>query len=253
MMNIPVKRVLMVSMMLIVTEVLFSQSPPPIQKVVDFIDKLYRADSSYALMEMEIVTPEWRRTLKMRSWSEGTEKTFIRILEPQKERGMATLKIGTEMWNYLPKVRKEMRIPPSMMMSSWMGSDFTNDDLVKEYTFAEDYVFRYLPNADIGRLSVQCVPKEGRPIVWSRVELEVDAESLMPLKEECYDEKGTLVRVLNFKEVRVLGGRLIPTVMELVPQKKSGNMTVIRYLEAEFNVSIPADTFTKRNLADFRG
>jgi outer membrane lipoprotein-sorting protein len=239
--------------MLLSTAAAFSQQRPPVQEVIGQVDRLYRAESSFAVMEMEIVNPNWRRTLRMRAWSEGTDKTLIRILDPAKERGTGTLRIGTEMWNYLPKVNKTIRIPPSMMMSSWMGSDFTNDDLVKEFTFAEDYEFRYVevdhPQAD--RLYIECRPKEGRPIVWDRVLLVVNAQNRLPVSEEYYDEQGKLVRTMNFSDVRSFGDRTIPSVLELVPNGKEGK-TVVRYLEAKFNIDVPADTFTTRNLRTFR-
>jgi outer membrane lipoprotein-sorting protein len=231
-----------------------AQSRPNVQKVIDNIDRLYRADSSYALMEMEIVNPNWQRTLRLKAWSQGTEKTLIRILEPAKERGTGTLRIGNEMWNYLPKVDKTIRIPPSMMMSSWMGSDFTNDDLVKEFTFAEDYTFRYteVDNPEENRLYIECTPKEGRPIVWSRVLLTVDAKSLLPVAEQFYDEQGQQMRTMHFREVKTFDNRRIPSVMELVPKDEKGK-TIIRYLDAQFDIDIPADTFTTRNLRTFRG
>ncbi|MFZ5979884.1 MAG: outer membrane lipoprotein-sorting protein, partial [Candidatus Zixiibacteriota bacterium] len=109
-----------------------------IKRLIHEVDTLYRSEASYAELEMEIITPHWQRTLAMDSWTEGMDKTFIRIKEPLKEKGVATLRIDNEMWNFLPKTNKVMKIPPSMMMSSWMGSDFTNDDLVKEFSLFED-------------------------------------------------------------------------------------------------------------------
>jgi outer membrane lipoprotein-sorting protein len=232
----------------------FSQSRPRVQDIIERIDRLYRAESSYALMEMEIVNPNWERTLRLEAWSSGTEKTFIRILAPAKERGTGTLRIGREMWNYLPKVDKTIRIPPSMMMSSWMGSDFTNDDLVKEFTFAEDYSFEYaeVENSEENRLYIECTPKQGRPIVWDRVILAVDTESLLPVTEKFYDQEGELMRTMIFRDVKSFDDRTIPSVMELIPHDEKGK-TIIRYLEAEFNIDIPAGTFTTRNLRTFRG
>ncbi|HEQ71435.1 MAG TPA: outer membrane lipoprotein-sorting protein, partial [Spirochaetia bacterium] len=112
----------------------YPQAVPDINRVVHAIDTLYRANSSSGRVRMEITTPHWKRSLTMTVWSEGTEKTLIRILEPEKERGVGTLRIGNEMWNYLPATNKVIKIPPSMMMSSWMGSDFNNNDLVSEFT-----------------------------------------------------------------------------------------------------------------------
>ena len=247
-------RLALVLWILMVAPAAHAQDRPSAEEVVGRIDELYRADSSYAEMEMEIITPNWERTLRMRAWSEGTEKTFIRILEPRKERGVGTLRIENEMWNYLPNANRVMRIPPSMMMSSWMGSDFNNNDLVRQFTFTEDYDFDYaeVDDPDEGILYIRAVPKEGRPIVWGHVMLEVHAGSLLPRSENYFDEEGNLVRVMNFSEVESFDDRRIPSVLELVPQDDEGNRTVLRYLEAEFNIDIPQGTFTQRNLRTFR-
>src|SRR6056297_1942824 len=137
------KRIAIISILLItIVSFNFGQSNSNLARnIVNKVDKLYRSESSYALMEMRIVTPHWERTLKMKTWSSGMDKTFIRIIAPKKEKGVGTLRIKNQMWNYLPKTNKVMKIPPSMMMANWMGSDFTNDDLVSEYTFIEDYNF----------------------------------------------------------------------------------------------------------------
>jgi outer membrane lipoprotein-sorting protein len=224
--------------------------PGRADEIVRRMDELYRSRTSQALVEMEVVTPNWQRTLRMRIWSRGLEDTFIRILEPKKEAGFATLRLGNEMWNYLPKTGKVLKVPPSMMMSSWMGSDLTNDDLVKEFTFVESYRFEMTtPEApEPGLVYVRCVPKEGLPIVWGSVVLAVREDDLIPVWERYYDEKGGLAREIAFRDVRAFGGRRIPATMELVPASKEGHKTVLRYVEARFDVRLPSDTFTLRNL-----
>jgi outer membrane lipoprotein-sorting protein len=226
-------------------------SPPgEAERIVRKIDELYRSRSSEALVEMQVVTPNWERTLRMRVWSEGMDKTFIRILEPAKERGFATLRIGNEMWDYLPKVSKVMKIPPSMMMSSWMGSDLTNDDLVKEYTFIESYTFELTTpeSPESGLVYVKCVPKPDLPIVWGSVVLAVRKADLIPLWEKYYDEKGNLAREMTFSDVRDFDGRRIPSTLELVPRTEEGHRTVLRYLEARFDVNLDPAIFSLRNL-----
>jgi len=220
------------------------------EAIVRKADELYRADTSEALVEMQIITPHWERTLKMRAWSKGMDKTFIRILEPKKERGIATLRIGTEMWNYLPKTNKVLKIPPSMMMSSWMGSDFTNDDLVKEFTFLESYHFEMTSpeNPEEGVLYVKCIPKEGLPIVWGYIVIAVDAETYIPRWWKYYDEQGNLAREMLFKEVKTFGSRDIPSVMEVIPTARESHKTVLRYLEARFNIPLDDEIFSLRNL-----
>jgi len=220
------------------------------REIVKKVDELYRSESSFAVMEMEIITPHWQRTLKMEAWSMGMDKTFIRILLPKKEMGIATLRIENEMWNFLPNTNKVMKIPPSMMMASWMGSDFTNDDLVKEYTFLDDYSFDFVEveNPQEGVAYVKCVPREGLPIVWGHIITAVREKDYIPLWAKYYDEKGQLMREIQYKDIKTLGKRTIPAVMELIPTHKEGQKTIVRYLEAQFNIPVDKDVFTLRNL-----
>lgn len=214
------------------------------------LDNLYRSKSSYSEVEMEIVTPNWSRTLGMKFWTVGTDKTFIRVLEPRKDRGMGTLRIGSEMWNYFPRIDKVMKIPPSMMMSSWMGSDFNNDDLVKEFTFVRDYDFRLIRPEDSspGLLYLEARPKEGVPVVWSRIVGAVHTQDLMPIWERYYDGKDMLMRTITFSDVKAFGGRSVPTSLELVPAKEAGHKTILRYKAIEFDHAVSGDIMTLRHL-----
>jgi outer membrane lipoprotein-sorting protein len=219
-------------------------------KILKKIDELYRSTSSIATFEMEITTPHWKRTLKIDAWTMGMEKSFFRILAPKREKGMATLKVGNEMWNFLPKTNKVIKIPPSMMMGAWMGSDFTNDDLVKEYTFFDDYTFAMttVENPGNGILYLKCIPKEGRPIVWGAVVIAVREDDYLPVWQKYYDEKGKLMREMFFKEVKSFDKRKIPSLLELVPTHKKGHKTIVRYLEARFDIEVDKNTFSLRNL-----
>ena len=235
---------------------LFLLSPAPateaadVDTIIDRVDKLFRSDNSYSELEMEITTPNWKRTLRMNMWTEGMDKTFIRVTHPRKDAGMATLRIDTEMWNYFPKINKVMKVPPSMMMSSWMGSDFTNDDLVKESSLREDYTARlFVPEGgDTGVHYIELVPHTDSPIVWGKLIFTVRKSDYMPLKEEFYDEKGQLMRIMEFTDVKDFGGKRIPAVMEMVNLAKEDHKTIIRYNHAEFDIKLKRDTFTLRNL-----
>ena len=223
---------------------------PDVETIVKKIDQLYRNESSHADMEMHIVTPHWERTLAMTVWSQGMSKTFIRITAPKKEQGVATLRIGNEMWNYLPKTNKVMKIPPSMMMGSWMGSDFTNDDLVRESSMLNDYTYQYVTPEDASpdHLYVQLTPKEDSPIVWGKIVAAVQSKDYIPVWQRFYDEKGNLMRVMNFKEIKSFGDKIAPSVVEMIPQNKEGHKTVVRWLNATFNSDIDDKIFTRRNL-----
>jgi len=228
----------------------YAGSSGDVDEIIEKIDELYRSNTSYAEMEMEIITPHWERTLAMKAWTEGMEKTFIRITAPAKEKGVSTLRIENEMWNYLPKTNKVIKVPPSMMMSSWMGSDFTNDDLVSEFTFTEDYHFHTISADSIrdDRILIEAIPKEDRPIVWGKVFLYIQKSDTLPVREEFYDEKGRLMRLMKFKEVKNIDDRRIPSVMILIPQDEEGNKTILRYRKVDFNRDIPSDIFSLRHL-----
>jgi len=231
----------------------FSATDEPdvdVQAIVKKIDQLYRSETSHVQMEMHIVTPHWERTLAMQVWTKGMAQTFIRITAPKKEQGVATLRIGNEMWNYLPKTNKVMKIPPSMMMGSWMGSDFTNDDLVKGSSMLNDYTYQLITPEDAAsdRLYIQLTPKEDSPIVWSKIVASVRANDYIPVWQHFYDEEGNLMRVLNFKEIKTFGGKTAPSVMEMRPQNEEGHKTVVRFLNATFDSAIDDKIFTRRNL-----
>jgi outer membrane lipoprotein-sorting protein len=221
-----------------------------VETIIKKIDQLYRSQTSYAEMEMQIVTPNWERTLALEMWTKGMDETFILINSPKKEKGMATLRIQNEMWNYLPKTNKVMKIPPSMMMGSWMGSDFTNDDLVKESSMLDDYTFQLITPDDAkpDQLYIQLTPKADSPIVWGKLIVAARSSDYLPVWQHFYDEKGRLMRVMNFKEIRRFGGKNIPSIMEMIPQNKDGNRTVIRFIDAEFDQLIDDKIFTLRNL-----
>lgn len=219
-----------------------------LKSIVDHVDKLYRSNSSVAEVEMEIVNPNWERTLRMNIWTETMKNTFIDILYPAKEKGSGTLRKGTEMWNYFPKVGKVVKVPPSMMMSSWMGSDFNNDDLVKETTLSENYSSKFINSPDKNLHIIELTPLKSTVTVWGKIVLTVQKKDLMPVKEEYFDEKGTQIRTLNFSDYKNMGGRLIPAKLELVPTGKTNQKTVIKYISAKFDTQLPADTFSLINL-----
>ena len=221
-----------------------------VNKLIREVDRMYRSNTSYAEFEMEIVTPHWQRTMAMDAWSEGMEKTFIRIKTPLKEKGTATLRVENEMWNYLPKTDKVIKIPPSMMMGSWMGADFTNDDLVKESSLFHDYTYELIDvdSAQDKLYYINCIPREDLAVVWGNIVIAVNKADSLPVWQKYYDEKGELMRVMAYSDVKMLGGRRIPAVMEVIPEHKEGHKTVIRYLRTEFDVPLNEDTFTLRNL-----
>jgi outer membrane lipoprotein-sorting protein len=200
---------------------------------------------------MEIVTEHWSRSLEIRVWSLGTEYALARVLAPAKEAGTATLKIDEEVWNYLPRVDRTIKVPPSLMMGSWMGSHFTNDDLVKDSRLIEDYEIEIAFEGRRDGVEVwefALVPKPVAPVVWGKIVMQVRKRDKMPTWMRYYDERDRLERTMTLSEFRVMGGRLVPTVTDVIPADEPNERTTVRYEELEFDVGLSPDFFSLRNL-----
>ena len=220
------------------------------REILDRFDDLYRGDSSHAVLAMTVVTEHWTRELSLEAWSQGRERSLFRILSPRKERGTASLKSGRQMWNYLPKVDRVIKVPSSMMAGSWMGSHFTNDDLVKESRMAVDYDFEFGEPAGDGEIAVVCIPKEDAAVVWGKVVVRVRAADGMPVAVEYYDEELEPSRTMSFGDYREVGERLIPLTMRIVPADEPEEQTEVRYERIEFDPPLDEDLFTLRSLRE---
>ncbi|MGB5302003.1 MAG: outer membrane lipoprotein-sorting protein [Gemmatimonadota bacterium] len=224
-------------------------------EIVDCVDRIMRGESSRGIATMEVSTENWSRAMEMQMWSLGTDHALVRILSPRKDAGTATLKAGNEIWNYLPRVDRTIKIPASLMSASWMGSHFTNDDLVKESRLIEDYEITLAYEGDRDGVDVwefDLIPRPEAPVVWGRIAYQVRKNDTMPVYARYYDEDGVLVRTMTFFDYRDLGGRLVPAAMRVVPEDKPGEFTEVRYSELEFDVDLDEDYFSLRRLRDTR-
>ncbi len=225
-------------------------SDPKAIELLERVDNLYQQENSHAVMTMEIVTPDFERSMSMESWSIGLDYSLVRVLEPKKERGVSTLKRENDMWNYLPKIRKVIKVPPSMMMGSWMGSDFTNDDLMREGSWVDE--FDVTLSEDDTLYTLDLVAKPDTVTVWGAMQIIIDKSNLMPLKQVYFDEDGSAMREMIFSDIKTFGEVTLPTVMELRPLNKPENRTRVIYESMEFDVDIDEDFFSLQNLKKTR-
>ncbi len=215
--------------------------------IIDRVDRLLRGDSSRGTVKMTVTTRRWKRTLVLEIWSEGLDKALIRILKPRKEEGTATLKVGSQIWNYLPKIDRTIRIPSSMMMGAWMGSHFTNDDLVKESQLVRDYEITLAFSGERENVSVYEIDLRPRPdaaVVWGRIQYQIRKQDLMPVWARFYDEHDDLKRTMSFGDYRSMGGRKVPARMTLVPADNPNESTQMLYHELVFDIPISERTFS---------
>jgi len=226
--------------------------PGSARALLDAVDDLYRSDQSYARIRMEVKTSNWSRSLELEAWSKGRDLSLFRIHAPKKEKGTTTLRRENEIWNYLPKVRRVMKLPSSMMSASWMGSDFSNDDLVKESRMTRDYDFRFGDLKELDGRPVReivCTPKPDAPVVWGQLSVVVQGEGdPLPIQIVYYDEDMKEARIMRFSQIEETGGRSIPTRVELTPANKPDQHTIMNYDEMNFDDPIPDSLFTLQTL-----
>jgi outer membrane lipoprotein-sorting protein len=229
----------------------FSQEPTP-QEIVKRCDDLMRGDTQEGKYTMTVITPSWERILTLYVYSQGRDKIFIRILSPSKEKGTTTLRIKSEMWNYLPSVERTIKIPPSMMLEPWMGSDFANDDLFKESSVVNDYTHEILTTEKIDDQDVykiQLTPKPRAGVIWDKRIMWIRKSDYVPLRDEFYAKNNRLIKTLAYSDVKKISGRLIPTHWEMVSEIKKGRRTTIEVdSQVVYNKPIDDSVFSLQNL-----
>ncbi len=222
-------------------------------ELLDAVDDLYRGDSSQGKMSMVIVTENWTRSLVAEMASRGKDNTFIRILSPKKERGTTTLRVGRDIWNYLPKVDRVIKLPSSMMSVSWMGSHVTNNDLVRESRFAEDFECEITFDGErdgAALVEIDCFPLPDAAVEWGKVGLTLDGIKELPIEVRYYDEDLALARTISYHDLRLVDDREMPTTMIVVPTDEPDESTTVSYDEITFDVELSEDFFSIRRLRE---
>lgn len=233
----------------------FEAAEPTALEIIEKMDDRLRGNSSETTMTMKIVRPKWTRTMTMKSWSKGDKYSLILVTGPARDKGTAFLKRDKEMWQWQPTISRVIKFPPSMMSGSWMGSDLTNEDLSNQSSIVTNYTHKKLAKQNVeGRLcyQIQLTPKPDAPVVWGKVLMWVDVKDFMQMKTEFYDEDNYLVNTMLSKNVKTMGGRLLPTKMEIIPVDEPGNKTILEYTAMKFEVKLADSFFSVQNMKKIR-
>ena len=220
---------------------------PEVAAYLEEIDDMYRGTASKASIQMKVKTANYSRHMKMKAWSKGKEKSLVRILKPLKEKGTATLKSGNDVYTYLPKTDRTIRLTSGMMMGSWMGSHFTNDDLVKESRLLDDYTAKKVGDKVVDghkAMIIELTPRENAAVVWGKIVTTVDTERRLPISHIYYDEDGAVARTMTFDKVSKVAGRLRPMLMRIVPADKPEEFTEVLYEEIDFDADLSDGFFS---------
>ena len=217
------------------------------KSIINEMEKLYRGNSSEVSLTMQVETPQYSRALEIFGQTLGKERAIFRIISPKKDKGITTLRRDKEMWNFFPKINKVIKVPPSMMMGSWMGSDFTNDDLVQETKLVEEYDLELIIDSET--FLIILTPKEETISLWGQIDYLIQKDPLLPLKQSFFDDYGKKVRELVYKDPKLFGERLLPSAMEMVPLNKPGHITKLFYNQIEFEPEgVTEKSFSLREL-----
>ncbi len=217
------------------------------QALVRHVETQYEGRSAHGTFQMKVVTTSWTRTMTLEFWSQGRDKMLAKILAPMKDAGMATLKVGDQMWEYFPNIDRLMRIPTSLMGERWMGSDLTNDDLVKASKIDQLYTFK-VSKATPAAVSIVATPKPAAAVVWGHLVYLIDPARELPIAIRYYDENGVLARTVTFSDPRRIDGRWLPMKMRFEPADRPGEFTEVAYRKLELDRPVPARTFSVEHL-----
>ena len=232
-----------------------SQQPDPKEIIRTADEKFNGEKTSISTMSMTIVRPTWERTIEFKNWTSGRDYALTLITSPAKEKGQTFLKRKTEMWNWNPTISRLIKLPPSMMSQGWMGSDYTNDDILKESSVVNDYEHTIVAEEEYeGRLcwKIKMVAKEEAAVIWGHQIRWIDKEDFLFMKSELYDEDGYLVRTELGSGIKSMDGRLIPTHIELIPSEEEGRITILEIKDIRFNEPIKDAFFSQQNMKRVR-
>jgi outer membrane lipoprotein-sorting protein len=241
-----------ITLVIFLTSILTAQDA---KEIIKKSDELIKSESSYAEVSMTIIKTDWSRAVGMKMWALEPDYAIIYITEPARDKGSVTLKRKKEVWNWIPTAQKVIKIPPSMMLQSWMGSDFTNDDLVKESSLINDYAHTIVGEEKFNGYDcykIESIPKLDAGVVWGRLLTWISKEEYYQLKVEFYDEDDFIVKSYLGSDIKELGGRIIPAHWEMIPVDRPGEKTIFDYHRIEFNYNVNESFFSEQNMKRVR-
>jgi outer membrane lipoprotein-sorting protein len=245
------KTVLMIGMFLPLS--IFAQDA---KEIVAKAENLLKGEkTSYSEMSMQIVRPKYTRTLEFKSWAETDGNSMTLITAPAKEKGQSFMKLGNNMWSWNPAIQRLIKMPPSMLSQGWMGSDFSNDDVLKESSLVKDFTHKLMGEEAVGGLTchkIELIPLPDADVVWGKILIWIDVKNFFEMVVEFYDEDGELVKTHTSGDIRTFDGRELPSVMTIIPADQPQNKTIVTIKNIRFNIAIDKNFFSQQNMKTLR-
>ncbi len=242
---------LFISLLFLSTSVVFGQALTAKEIIKKSEEKIRGGNQVYTEMTIEIIRPKWSREMKLKSWTLGTDYSMVLITGPTRDKGSVFLKNQKQVWGYIPKFNRITKLPPALMSQSWMGTDLTNDDLVRESNKVDDFKYFLKKDTMIDNLScyqIELIPNEGTDVIWGKIILFIDKVDFITLRNESYDEDNQLVNVLKASMIKIMDGVKIATKMEIIPIEEKGKKTIMTIEKLDVHQSLDAIFYSKQNM-----
>jgi len=241
------RKIIVVLILLFSGNYLIAQNKLQLNEIVSKAENKLRGKSSVATMKITTVRPKYTREMQLKSWTQNDDFSLMYIASPARDKGTVYLKRDKEIWYYLPSIERNIKMPPSMMNQSWMGTDLSNDDLVKKTSMEKDFDHELITSEEIDDIDcyhISLIPHDDAEVIWGKIEMWVDKEHFNILKQESFDEDLELVNTISASNVKEMGGEIIPSKMVFYPADKQKQKTIMEYITIQFNVKIPDYYFT---------
>jgi len=233
----------------------YAQEKITAEEIIKKADEKMRGKTNTSTMDMEIIRPTWKRSVSMKGWGRGMDFSMTYITAPAKDKGQVFMKRKTEMWNWMPSIGRMIKIPASMMSQGWMGSDYTNDDILKESSIVIDYTHKIEKEENIegfDTYKIEMIPKDDAAVIWGKVYKWITKDEYIQIKSEYYDEDDELVKSDFGYDFKKMDERLIPTRIEIIPANEEGKKTVLYIKEIKFDVDLPESFFSQQKMKKVR-
>ncbi len=224
-------------------------------EIVQKSESIHEIGDVIAELSVDIIRPSWNKKIELKTWAKGTDYAMAYIIAPERDKGTVFLKTKDDVYNYLPKVKKVIKMPMNLLSQNWMGTDMTTDDLIKGSQFSADYIPKLVSEESIsGRSSykIELLPKPDADVLWGKVLLWVDKTSYNQMQMKFYDEDLDLVHTIVGSNLKVLGGKLVVSKYVMTPADKKGYKTTLTYESLDFKQKLSVNFFTKENMKNVR-
>jgi outer membrane lipoprotein-sorting protein len=228
---------------------------PTAEQILKKAEQKLTASTIEADLDITIKRPKWTKTMGLKTWGKGSDYAMAYVKSPAKDAGTVYLKAGNDVYNYLPKIKKTVKLPANLLSQNWMGTDMSTDDIVKLTKLTTDYKATLAGSVTLSDRDcyvLLLLPKPDASVLWGKMVLAIDKQDYIQMKTLFYDEDMELVNTVIASQVKNMGGKMLASKMVMIPAGKKGQTTTVIYSSMKFDSPISASFFTKSNMSNVK-